>query len=246
MTFPISVEARGLDGGPTPIQIVAFVDGSRWPVSLSQDGGEVVEPTAGADGVATFDVSIPSPGSQGAHDLVFVTVRKRPQNTLGSAWNWIVGSTAPRHGATGSPAEVTQVARTGFGSYLRAVDGTIVMKPNRILPDAGTFSWTAHLEDLDSFGVKTRCPTSVERFRLFALVDSEPWRFANGEDHLDFEFSPGTAVEGQVELSGLPSDDGHAVTILLQRNPGRYGERPDGSFGPWWDGVVLEVGSTWW
>jgi len=100
--------------------------------------------------------------------------------------------------------------------------------------------------DLESFGVEERCPTAIERFRLFALVDAEPWPFVNGEYHLDFEFPMGTAVEGRVDLAGLPTDEGHALTVLLQRNPGRYGDRPDATSGPWFDGVVTEFGSTWW
>ncbi|MEW6434425.1 MAG: hypothetical protein AB1730_23235 [Myxococcota bacterium] len=62
---------------------------------------------------------------------------------------------------------------------------------------------------------------------------------------LDFEFPVGTSAEGQVEPTGLPSTEGHAVTVLLQRNPGRFGERPSGSFGACWDGVVLDGSNRW-
>lgn len=245
MTFPVSVESRGLDGGPAPFGVLAFLDGERWPANAMQDAGAVVEPTPGPDGVATFELSIPAPALEGAHDLVLLTVRNRPQNVLASSWIWIVGSTAPLRGANGPGLPVSQVSRTGNGPNIRAADGSYVMKPARFAPDAGSFSWTAHLEE-PAADLDQRCPGAVERFRLFAVVDSEPWPFADGEYHLDFDFRVGTAVEGVVDLSGLPNDEGHAVTILLQRNPGRYADRPDGTLSPWFSGVVTEVGSTWW
>lgn len=244
LVFPVSVESVALDGGAAPFQFHVYLDGEPWPLTFTQNGDVVARPDAGSTGLAAFEVGLPAPAEPGAHDLLLITIREKPILGIGASLTWLHGGTQ-LGGANGPAAAATPKPRTGLGSELRGSDGSIILFPVQLVPEAGVFAWTAHLED-DSAESARSCEGTLRRYRLLAFLDGAPWPIPGGQHHLDVDVPVGAAADVGFRLEGLPTDSGHAVSVLLQQNAGRFQVRPDGSVGPWFNMLVAELGSSWW